>query len=100
MSITFQNDSDVIVYAVEKVISYARRPKQVFDAQSVWWIAQLIGLEHDVKIHIDNITITFELPVKEGRAASVWPGDISEEYVTSSIINDMQEELQSPGLER
>jgi hypothetical protein len=53
MTITFENDNDVIVYAFEKVIAYARRTQQVFVAQCIWWLADIIGLEGNLIKHID-----------------------------------------------
>jgi hypothetical protein len=55
MTITFETDNDVIIYALEKVIAYARRTQQVFVAQCVWWLASIIGLEQGLVIHIDNL---------------------------------------------
>jgi hypothetical protein len=55
MTITFENDNDVIVYALEKVISYARRTQQIFVAQCVWWLVSIIGLETGLVNHIDNL---------------------------------------------
>jgi hypothetical protein len=55
MTITFENDNDVIVYALEKVISYARRTEQLFVAQCVWWLVSIIGLEQRLIIHINNL---------------------------------------------
>jgi hypothetical protein len=55
MTITFENDYDVIVYALEKVIAYARRTQQIFIAQCVWWIASIIGLESGLVNHIDTL---------------------------------------------
>jgi hypothetical protein len=55
MTITFENDNDVIVYALEKVISYARRTQQIFVAQCVWWLASIISLETGLINHIDNL---------------------------------------------
>jgi len=57
MTITFENDSDVIVYALEKIISYARKSQQIFVAQCVWWLASVIGLELGLIAHIDNIQL-------------------------------------------
>jgi hypothetical protein len=45
MTITFANDNDVIVYALEKIISYTRKSQQIFVAQCMWWLASIIGLE-------------------------------------------------------
>ena len=55
MTITFENDNDVIVYALEKIISYARKTQQIFVAQCVWWLASIIGLEQGLIVHIDNL---------------------------------------------
>jgi len=45
MPITFENDNDVICYALEKIISYARDNQYIFLAQSIWWISSVIGLQ-------------------------------------------------------
>jgi hypothetical protein len=45
MTITFENDSDVIVYALEKIISFARGNQYLFVANCLWWIAGIIGLD-------------------------------------------------------
>jgi len=55
MTITFENDTDIIVYALEKVISYARRTQQIFVAQCVWWLASIIGLEQGLITYVDNL---------------------------------------------
>jgi len=55
MTITFANDNDAIVYALEKIISYARNHQYIFLAQSVWWISSIIGLQEGSVIHIDNL---------------------------------------------
>jgi hypothetical protein len=55
MTITFKNDNDVIVYALEKVISYAKKTQQIFVAQCIWWLASVIGLEQGLINHIDNL---------------------------------------------
>jgi hypothetical protein len=55
MTITFENDKDVIVYALEKVISFARDNQYIFLAQSIWWISSIIGLQEGFIIHIDNL---------------------------------------------
>ena len=55
MTITFESDKDVIVYALEKIIAYARNNQYIFLAQSIWWIASIIGLQEGLIIHIDNL---------------------------------------------
>ena len=55
MTLTFENDNDVIVYALERIISYARRNQQIFVAQCVWWLASIVGLEEGLVIHINNL---------------------------------------------
>jgi hypothetical protein len=60
MTITFENNNDVIVYALEKVIAYARRIQQIFAAQCVWWLASVIGLKQRLIVHIDNLRTRFD----------------------------------------
>jgi hypothetical protein len=55
MTISFEIDNDVIVYALEKIISYARNNQYIFLAQSVWWISSILGLQEGLIIHIDNL---------------------------------------------
>jgi hypothetical protein len=57
MTITFECDKDVIVYALEKIISFARSNQYIFLAQSVWWISSVIGLQEGLIIHIDNLKV-------------------------------------------
>jgi len=60
MTITFENDNDIIAYALEKIICYARDNRYLFVAQSVWWLASIIGLSEGLASHIDNLRIRFE----------------------------------------
>jgi len=57
MTLTFENDNDVIVYVLEKIISHARQHQYIFIAQSVWWLVSIIGLMQGLAIHIDNLDI-------------------------------------------
>jgi hypothetical protein len=85
MTITFENDNDVIVYALEKVISYARRTQQIFVAQCVWWLASVIGLEAELVNHIDNLRkredVLKQARVSQGRR------DVTEEVQSSQQIH-------------
>jgi len=57
MTITFENDSDVIVYALEKIISFARNRQLFYVASCVWWIAGQVGLDSGLTTFIDNLEI-------------------------------------------
>jgi hypothetical protein len=57
MTITFENENDIIVYALEKIISYARNNQHIFLAQSVWWISSILRLQEELIIHIDKLTV-------------------------------------------
>jgi len=65
MTITFENDNDVIVYTLERVISYARQYQYIFVAQSVWWLASISGLEQGLLIHIDNLKRRSDIKIWE-----------------------------------
>jgi len=73
MPIIFKNDSDVIVYAPKKIISFARNIQYLFVANCVWWIAGIKGLDDDLRIHIDNLT----LRERTIRGVSSTPRDIA-----------------------
>jgi hypothetical protein len=55
MTITFENDSDVIVYTLKKIISFAREQQFLFVANCVWLIAGVTGLDSGLVVHIDNL---------------------------------------------
>jgi hypothetical protein len=52
MTVTFDSDSDIIVYALEKIISFARENQFLFVANCAWWIARIIGLDSGLTIFI------------------------------------------------
>ena len=55
MTITFDNDKDVIVYALEKIISFSRDTQYLFVANWVWWISGIVGLTDALVIPIDHL---------------------------------------------
>ena len=97
MTITFENDNDVIVYTLEKVISYARRTQQIFVAQCVWWLASVIGLDQSLTTFIDNsqirvnVIITLEKVPNGGRTVSPTPRDNQEDQRQNKIIEECEE---------
>jgi hypothetical protein len=54
MTITFESDSNVIVNALEKIISLARQNQYLIVANCAWGIAGVIGLDSGLMTHIDN----------------------------------------------
>jgi len=111
MTITFENDNDVIVYALEKIISYARRTRQVFAAQCIWWLASLIGLEQGLVVHIDNLNgrtvdITESIPeqghIPERRNATEEkdpvPGEAEVPRGVSAIPRDLDEDKRTDNI--
>jgi hypothetical protein len=42
MTITFENNNEVFIYGLEKVIAYAPRTQEIFVAR---WLASVIGPE-------------------------------------------------------
>jgi hypothetical protein len=55
MTITFENDNNIIVYALEKILFYARISQQIFVAQCVWWLASIIDLQQGLITNVENI---------------------------------------------
>ena len=81
MTITFENNDNVIIYALEKSIAYARRSQQIFVAQCVWWLASILGLEQGLIVYIDILQRAFsEVSVgTSGQGVSLTPWDIQED---------------------
>jgi hypothetical protein len=99
MPITFENNNDVIVYGLEKVISYARRTQQIFVAQCVWWLASIIGLEQGLIVHIENIQSrnprevpTAPRDAQEGLRNRETPNIVQSGREVSSTPRDIQED--------
>jgi hypothetical protein len=106
MTISFENDNDVIVYALEKVISHARKTQQIFGAQCVWWLASIIGLEQGLINYIDNIQTRQnviirpeELPVIK-RSISPAPREIPEESRQDQVLKECEEFLRDSKRQR
>jgi len=53
-TLVFENDNDVILYSLEKIIAYARNNQYNFLAQSIWWISSIIGLQWGLISYIDT----------------------------------------------
>jgi len=60
MTITFESNNDVIVYALKKILSYARNHQYIVIAQCVWWLASSIGLREGLITYIDTLRIQSE----------------------------------------
>jgi hypothetical protein len=75
MTITFERENDIIVYALEKIISFARENQYFFVANCAWWIASIIGLDSELKIFIDNLES--RKPAEQYRDISTTPRDIA-----------------------
>jgi hypothetical protein len=55
MFITCKNDNNIIVYALEMIISYAKKNQYIFAAQCIWWLPTLIGLEQGLITRFDSL---------------------------------------------
>jgi hypothetical protein len=82
MTITFESDKDVIIYALEKIISYARDYQYIFLAQSIWWISSIIGLQEGLIIHIDNLKVREKI-VKPDLEANIAPTGVHPDRVAN-----------------
>jgi hypothetical protein len=57
MARTFEKGCHLIIYTFEKMITHVRNSQYIFLAQSVLWIASVLGLQLGSVIHIDNLRI-------------------------------------------
>jgi hypothetical protein len=100
MTSTFESDNDIIVYEIEKIISYARRTQPIFVAQCVSWLASMIGLEQRLASYIDNIQSRLDVSVipeeapSIGKPVSPTPRDNQEERRRDLVLQDCEMFLQ------
>jgi hypothetical protein len=95
MTITFETDSDVIVYALEKIVSLARERQYLFVANCVWWIASVIGLEPELVIYIDNLEEHQPLAPVTEQLENIHPdrtAQVTSERAISTIPRDQVED--------
>jgi hypothetical protein len=79
MTLTFENDNDIIIYALEKIISFARSNQYIILVQSVWWISSIIGLQQGLVTHINNLRCLHSSKDKScSQAVSGVPRDLPE----------------------
>jgi len=65
MTITFENANDLIVYVLERIISFGCKNQYIFVAQCVWWQASIIGLQQGLVTHIDNLKIQANIGIQK-----------------------------------
>jgi hypothetical protein len=104
MTITFEKVNDVIVYALEKVISYAWRTQQLFVAYCVWWLASIVGLEQGIVSYIDNRRAQEEKPIThqplEAREVSSTPRNFQEDTRIQEVLDQAEEVIKASRRER
>jgi len=103
MTITFETDSDVIVYALEKVISFARENQYLFVANCAWWIAGVIGLDRGLITHIDNLTARKYTVPSEEQSGKVYldrTHHVISERAISSTPRDLTEDQRRVPVQR
>jgi hypothetical protein len=92
MTITFENDNDVIVYALEKVISHARNTQQIFVAQCIWWLASIIGLEKELISYIDNLPQRENVGSLQDYSGNVHP-DRAQQILSEKAVSPLPRDL-------
>jgi hypothetical protein len=90
MTMTFANESDVIIYALKRIVSFARENQYLFVANCAWWIAEVIELDSDLTIHIDNSETRMHLEQIE---TSTIRRDIARSMSEDSDQSKIEEEL-------
>jgi hypothetical protein len=90
MTKTFANKSDVIIYNLERKVSFAREKQYLFVANCAWWIAGVIGLDSGLTIHMNILATRRHL---EQREISTVPQDIARSVYEDSDQRKIEEEL-------
>jgi hypothetical protein len=91
MTITFESDSDVIIYALEKIISFARVNQYLFVANCAWWIAGITGLDQGLVIYIDKLEVRRN--TYQPREISTTPRDITRSESIDLQQNQLEETI-------
>jgi hypothetical protein len=78
MTITFETDSDVIVYALERIVSFAKEKQYLFVANWAWWIDSVIGLEQGLIIYIDNLKERERLASSQEQLRKIHPNRVKQ----------------------
>jgi phosphate starvation-inducible protein PhoH len=90
MTITFENDNDVIVYALERIIVYARRTQQIFVAQyniQSRNLREVTTTPRDIQEGLRNRE-TSNI-VHPGREVSTTPRDTQEDLRNRATLNNV-----------
>jgi len=90
MAITFENDNEIIIYALEKIIAFSCINQYFFVASCVWWIASVTGLDEGLRIHIDTLIEQHNITQ---RGVSSTPRDIARSV---SINRDDTDQVSLP----
>jgi len=85
MTITFQLDKDIILYAFDRIITCCGEKKYLFAVQCVWWLASIIGLQQGFVIHIDNLHLQATIGNHNIREILSTPWDIAGTMENSDI---------------
>jgi len=102
MTITFENDSDVIIYGLEKILSFAKENQYLFVANCVWWLAGITGLDSGLTRHIDNLHLQGQAHLKESasepgtlvRSVSTTPRDLTEDQRLDQVLERAEQVVQ------
>jgi len=97
MTITFEDNNEGIIYALEKVIAYPRKTQQILVAQCVWWLASIIGLEEGLISHIDNLQSRVKVSVTSRQVPEQETAESEEEIKNQpdKVLEECEELLQS-----
>lgn len=91
MTIMFDKNKIIIVYALEKVIFYTRDYQYIFLAQSLWWISSVLVFQQGLCIYIDKLKTNQNTGTSKIQNIEV--NDIAELRVLDSHIH--QENIES-----
>jgi hypothetical protein len=90
MTITFKNDNDVIVYALREITFFAMNHQYIFAAQTVWWLASIIGLQWGLVTHIDKLRTQTAVKIRE---VSATLQDIPEESRSNIALDHIHPDM-------
>jgi hypothetical protein len=65
MTVTFEDDNSIVIYALEKILWFTRQNQYIFVAQGVWLITPLVAINEGLASHIDSLHHQSHIEVPE-----------------------------------
>jgi hypothetical protein len=99
MTISYESNSDVMVYAFARIIAFSRSKAYIFAAHCVWWPASIIGFEQRLIIRIAYLRKREPIALESMTISSSVSNKVPESATIPSTVHPSQVQQMSIGRE-